>query len=87
MQLPAYWWLLALVILIQGGFFVRICSIRMRRNRIQRMARPAAAILYASGGAGLAYAVVQRDPLFFVGQLCLLAIYYRIQRLDYDDEN
>lgn len=85
MQLPAYWWLLALVVLIQGGFFVRICSIRMRRNRIQPLARPAAMLLYAAGGAGLAYAVVQRDPLFFLGQACLLAIYFQMQRPDHDD--
>lgn len=80
MQLPAYWWLLALVILIQGAFFIRICGVRMRRNTVQPLARHAAAVLYASAGAGLAYAVVQRDPLFFLGQACLLAIYYRMQR-------
>lgn len=85
MQLPAYWWLLALVTLVQGAFFVRICAIRMGRNKVQPLARPAAVMLYASGGAGLAYAVLQRDPLFFLGQACLLAIYFRIQRHDHDD--
>lgn len=50
------------------------------------MARLVAMVLYASGAAGLAYGVVQRDPLFFVGQVCLLAIYFRLQRQTNDNE-
>jgi len=87
MQLPAYWWLLALVIFVQGAFFIRICGVRMKRKGVQPLARPTAVMLYASGGAGLAYAVVQRDPLFFLGQACLLAIYYRMQRTGDDKAN
>lgn len=78
MTLPAYWWLLALAIIIQGAFFIRIGVLRMRGKDVQPLARPAQGVLFASVAAGLAYGVVQRDPLFFVGQLCLLFIYYRL---------
>ncbi len=79
MKLPAYWWLLALVIVIQGAFFVQFYIVRMRRKEVQPLARPKALLLYASGAAGLAYAIAQSDPLFFLGQTCLLAVYYRMQ--------
>lgn len=77
MQLPAYWWLLALVILVQGAFFVRFCIVRMRRKGVQPLARPMAIALYGSCAAGFAYAIAQSDPLFFLGQACLLVMYYR----------
>lgn len=85
MQLPAYWWLLALVITVQGAFFIRFCGVRMRRKGVQPLARPAAMVLYASGAAGLAYGVAQSDPVFFLGQACLLAVYHRMQRQKHDD--
>lgn len=84
MQLPAYWWLLALVIIVQGAFFVRFYIVRMRRKEVQPLARPAVLLQYGSGAAGLAYGVAQSDPLFFLGQLCLLIVYYRMQRSDND---
>jgi len=80
MQLPAYWWLLALVVLVQGAFFVRIVVLRMRRKGVQPLARPAAGMLVASCMAGLVYGIVQCDPLFCLGQVCLLIIYYLLQR-------
>ena len=79
MRLPAYWWLLALVLLVQGAFFVRIGILRMRRKGVQPLARPAAGVLLVSVLAGLAYGIVQRDPLFCLGQVCLLIIYYLLQ--------
>lgn len=81
MQVPAYWWLLALSIIGQGAFFVRFCIVRMRRKDVQPLTRPAAGVLFVSGAAGLAYGAAQRDPLFFLGQLCLLALYFRMQQL------
>lgn len=80
MTLPAYWWLLALVILVQGAFFVRIGILRLRRKGVQPLARMAAAAVVVSGLSGLAYGLLQRDPLFFLGQGCLLIIYYLLQR-------
>ena len=84
MQLPAYWWLLALSILIQGAFFVRFSVVRLRRKDVQPLARTEAGMLYVSGGAGLAYGLAQSDPLFFLGQSCLLILYYRMQRGNHD---
>ena len=80
MKLPAYWWLLALVILIQGAFFIRFYIVRMRQKEVHSLARSKALLLYASGAAGLAYGIAQSDPLFFLGQACLLVVYYRMQR-------
>lgn len=85
MQLPAYWWLLALSILIQGAFFVRFYIVRMRSKRVQPLSRTKAAVVYASGAAGLAYGVAQSDPLFFVGQAALLAFLYRMQQIGHDE--
>ncbi|MGE4421100.1 MAG: lipid A biosynthesis domain-containing protein [Pseudodesulfovibrio sp.] len=80
MTLPDHWWLLALVVVVQGLFFARIVILRMRGKGVQPLARSAQAALAVSGLAGLAYGFVQRDPLFFLGQACLLALYYRMQR-------
>ncbi|BDQ36669.1 hypothetical protein SYK_10290 [Pseudodesulfovibrio nedwellii] len=80
MQLPAYWWLLALVVFVQGAFFVRIVILRMWRKGVQPLARSVAGMLVASCMAGFVYGIVQRDPLFCLGQLCLLAIYHLLQR-------
>lgn len=79
MRLPDYWWLLACVVGPQGFFLVRLCILRGRRKQVQPLSRPAASLLGASGLAGLAYGVVQRDPVFVVGQACLLILYYLIQ--------
>lgn len=84
MQLPAYWWLLALSISIQGAFFVRFWIVRMKRKEVQPLARLAVIMLFVSSAAGLAYGVAQRDPLFFLGQACLIMIYYRMQQRGYD---
>ncbi|AMK11422.1 MAG: lipid A biosynthesis domain-containing protein [Pseudodesulfovibrio sp.] len=80
MSLPAYWWLLALVIAGQGAFFVRLTILRTRGKGVQPLSRPAQAALAASGLAGLTYGAVQADPLFFLGQACLLVLYYRMLR-------
>jgi hypothetical protein len=80
MTLPDHWWLLALVVVVQGVFFARIAVLRMRGKGVQPLARPAQAALAASGLAGLAYGAAQRDPLFFLGQACLLVLYYYMQR-------
>lgn len=77
MTLPAYWWLLALSILFQGAFFVRFCILRLQGKEVQRLSRPTLAVLFLSCCAGLAYGVVQSDPVFVLGQLCLMIIYYR----------
>lgn len=80
MSLPAYWWLLALPIIIQGGFFVRFCILRLRGKEVQRLTRPVAGGVYFSGLAGMIYGVVQSDPVFVLGQACLLFIFYRHQQ-------
>lgn len=80
MTLPDHWWLLALVVVVQGLFFARIAILRMRGKGVQPPARPALAALGVSGLAGLAYGFAQRDPLFVIGQACLLALYYCMQR-------
>ena len=80
MQLPAYWWLLALAAVVQGGFFLRLGVLRLRSKAVQPLSRPGMILLGASGAAGLAYGVVQSDPVFFLGQACLLAIYYQMKR-------
>ncbi len=85
MQLPAYWWLLALAVLVQGAFFVRHGVLRLRQNAVQPLSRPGLILLGVSGVAGLAYGAVQSDPLFFLGQMCLFVIYHRLQRVNHDD--
>lgn len=79
MRMPAFWWLLVLPVAIQGAFFVRLCVVRLRGNALQPLSGPLVLLLAASGLAGLAYGVVQRDPLFVVGQACLLIIYHRMR--------
>lgn len=85
MTLPAYWWLLALPVVVQGVFLVRFAVVRLRGKALQPLSGRAALALYASGAAGLAYGIVQRDPLFVVGQGCLLIIYHRMQTSDDGD--
>ena len=80
MTLPDHWWLLALVVVVQGLYFARIMILRTRGKGVQPLARPALAALALSGLAGLAYGFLQRDPLFCLGQACLLILYYRMQR-------
>lgn len=87
MSLPAYWWLLALVVGIQGLFFVRIIVLRCRRKGVQPLSRPALCLLGASGVAGLAYGFEQRDPVFLLGQACLLILYYLIQTRNDDQRH
>ncbi|BDQ33087.1 hypothetical protein JCM14722_06290 [Pseudodesulfovibrio portus] len=79
MRLPAYWWLLVLVVGGQGFFLIRFCVLRGLGKGVQPLSRPASGLLALSGLAGLAYGVVQRDPLFVVGQACLLILYYLVQ--------
>ena len=80
MRLPAYWWLLGLALAGQGGFFIRRGMLRLRGTGGEPLGRSETAVLVASGAAGLAYGAVQSDPVFVVGQLCLLIIYYRMRR-------
>ena len=87
MVLPAYWWLLACVVIIQGLFFARITIVRYRRKGVQPLACPMLLLLGASGAAGLTYGIVQRDPLFFLGQTCLLIIYYIIYKRSDDQRD
>jgi len=79
MRLPAYWWLLALAVIPQAVFFLRTAILRMRRKGVQPLARPALATMVGGVVAGVTYGVLQRDPLFVLGQLCLLAFYCMIQ--------
>lgn len=80
MRLPAYWWLLGLALLGQGGFFVRRGALRLRGAGWPPLTQAEAVMLGSSGAAGLAYGAVQSDPVFVAGQLCLLIIYYRMRR-------
>ena len=80
MTLPAYGWLLALVVVVQALFFLKLIVVRMRGKGVQPLARPVLALLCLSWAAGLFYGVVQRDPLFFIGQACLFILYYQIYR-------
>lgn len=70
MALPEYWWLLALACAGQGLFFLRPGALRATPAR-----HPAWALagLYGGGCAGLAYGLVQSDPLLLVGQAVVLA--------------
>ena len=76
MALPDYWWLLALVVAVQGLFFLRIAVLRMRGKGVQPLSRAGQVVLCVSGAAGLLYGAVQRDPVFVVAQACLLILYY-----------
>lgn len=87
MRLPAYWWLLALAVGGQGFFLIRFCILRGLGKGVQPLARPASVLLAASGLTGLAYGLVQRDPLFVAGQACLLILYYLIQTRSHDRKN
>lgn len=87
MRLPAYWWLLALAVIPQAIFFLRTAILRMRRKGVQPLARPAMIALVGGVVAGVAYGVMQRDPLFVLGQICLLALYYMIQTRSNDTGN
>ncbi|MDD3313626.1 lipid A biosynthesis domain-containing protein [Pseudodesulfovibrio sp.] len=80
MRLPAYWWLLAMTVLGQGGFFARRAILRLRRDAGGSPGRAETAVLAASCLAGLAYGAVQSDPVFVVGQACLMILYYRMRR-------
>ncbi|WP_419788306.1 hypothetical protein [Pseudodesulfovibrio sp.] len=44
------------------------------------MGRQEGGVLAFSVLAGLAYGVVQSDPVFVVGQVCLMIFYYRMWR-------
>lgn len=79
MQLPAYWWLLALTVVLQGAWFLRYFSRRLRGKELQPLSWRIMALLAVSVASGLAYGVVQSDPLFVLGQLCLLPLYYRMR--------
>ncbi|MCJ2164232.1 lipid A biosynthesis domain-containing protein [Pseudodesulfovibrio sp. S3] len=80
MALPAYWWLLAMVLAVQGFFFLRIAILRMRGKGVQPLTRPGLVALCVSGAAGLLYGAVQHDPVFVVGQACLLILYYYMHK-------
>jgi len=79
MTLPAYWWLLALPVVIQGAFFARFAIVRLGGKALQPLSGRTALALYASVVAGMVYGAVQRDPLFAVGQGCLLVVFYRMR--------
>ncbi|WP_285905456.1 lipid A biosynthesis domain-containing protein [Pseudodesulfovibrio pelocollis] len=79
MALPAYWWLLALPVVIQGAFFARFVVVRLGGKALQPLSGRAALALYASVAAGTVYGVVQRDPLFIIGQGCLLVVFFRMR--------
>lgn len=70
MALPEYWWLLALACLGQGLYFLRPDAFRRSPRRA-----PSWALAGACGGglAGLAYGLVQSDPLLLAGQAVVLA--------------
>lgn len=85
MELPAYWWLLGIAAFIQLGFFVYIASVRIRGKGVHPLRKFGIGALSFSVLAGLAYGIVQCDPLFFLGQACLIVIYYRMQKFGNDD--
>ncbi len=87
MHLPAYWWLLALPVIVQGAFFVRLAVVRLLGKGVCFLSRRGVILLYASGSAGLAYGIVQRDPLFVVGQGCLMLVYSRLRKSQTEDED
>jgi lipid-A-disaccharide synthase-like uncharacterized protein len=87
MHLPAYWWLLALPVVVQGAFFVRLAVVRLLGRGVCSLSRRGIILLLASGAAGLAYGIVQRDPLFVVGQGCLMLVYYRLRKSRAEDED
>ncbi|MBG0789129.1 MAG: lipid A biosynthesis domain-containing protein [Desulfovibrionaceae bacterium] len=87
MRLPAFWWLLAATVIPQGWFLVRACILRGRGKRVQPLSRPALVLLGASGLAGLAYGAAQRDPVFALGQICLMILYYLMQTRSHDQRS
>lgn len=70
MALPEYWWLLALTGLGQALYFLRPETFRRSPRRAPAWALAGAC---CGGLAGLAYGLVQSDPLFFAGQAVVLA--------------
>lgn len=70
MALPEYWWLLALACLGQGLYFLRPAAFRRRAPRPPSWALAGAC---CGGLAGLAYGLVQSDPLLLAGQAVVLA--------------
>ncbi len=80
MRLPAFWWLLAITVLGQGVFFLRRAFLWLRGRTAGSMGRQEGGVLAFSVLAGLAYGVVQSDPVFVVGQVCLMIFYYRMWR-------
>lgn len=77
MHLPAYWWLLAIAVVGQGGMLAWICLGRLLGKAVQPLSRGVRATLYVAGVGGFAYGVVQSDPVFCLGQACLLIIYFK----------
>jgi hypothetical protein len=86
MRLPAYWWLLAVPVVIQGAFFVQAAVSRLR-GRVFGPSGLVSWTLYASCLAGLGYGVVQRDPVFGLGQVFLAIVFLQMRRAAHRAEN
>lgn len=74
MCFPKFWWLLTLATLGQGMFFPLILLGRRPGNDAQSLLPWASVICGLGVVAGLAYGVLQSDPVFVAGQLLLLLI-------------
>ncbi|HMM38078.1 MAG TPA: hypothetical protein PKB11_04915 [Desulfovibrio sp.] len=70
MALPEYWWLLVPACLGQALFFLRPDAFRRTPLKAPVWAL---AGLCCGGAAGLAYGLVQSDPVLLAGQLIVLA--------------
>ncbi|MBN2141096.1 MAG: hypothetical protein JW718_08835 [Desulfovibrionaceae bacterium] len=65
--------LLALACLGQGTYFARLARLRLAGTG--REPGPfALAVLFCGGACGLAFAVLRRDAVFFLGQACVLVL-------------
>ena len=74
MVLPRLWWLLTLAGLGQGAFFVRWALVRYAGREADPTAGWPCIALLVGAAAGLAYGILQRDPVLITGEAVVLAL-------------
>lgn len=75
MVFPRFWWLLLLATLGQGLFLAVRGVLLLRGKRVQENPFPLFGFLAVGAGAGLAYGAVQSDPVFLLGQACIIILF------------
>ncbi len=80
MAFPRFWWLLALATLGQGAAFAAWGIARRRGGDTPEIRRGWTVCFWTGACAGLAYGVLQRDPVFAAGQffaVIIMITYFR----------